>query len=325
LDPMSDVLAGMQVRSFGYSRLEAGAPWGLSFTKHSASLGMVLEGQCWLAMQRLPRPVELNAGDCFLIVHGDAHTLRDHPDTPTRAFGEIVDLDRRITRVGRDGPISIVVGGWFRFEPLSSRPLTKILPPLIHISASSVHALGLDTTLQSLANETRESAPGSEIVVNRLAEILFIQMIRTFVSSELNSKPGWLGALADTHTGTALHLMHEKVDRHWSVGELAHAVGLSRSAFAHRFRQLVGESPMEYLTNWRMFKASQLLRRSSLKLGQVAQSVGYDSEAAFCHAFKRVLGVTAGEYRTAGGAAERGSLHLSFGIRSEGVRRRCGR
>lgn len=182
------------------------------------------------------RPFELNAGDCFLIAHGDAHALRDHLDTPTRAYGEILALDRRTARVAGDGAASTIVGGWFRFDPLSSRPLTKILPPLIHISPSSVHALGLDTTLHSLANETRESGPGSEIVINRLAEILFIQMIRAFVSSELNSKPGWLGALADTHTGSALHLMHDKVERHWTVGELAHAVGLSRSAFAHRFR-----------------------------------------------------------------------------------------
>jgi AraC-like DNA-binding protein len=314
---MSDVLAGMQVRSFGYARLEARAPWGVSFAKHSASLGMVLEGRCWFTMQRMPRAVELNAGDCFLIAHGDAHALRDHLDTPTRAYGEILGSDRRSARVAGNGAASVVVGGWFRFDPLSSRPLTKILPPLIHISAASVHALGLDTTLQSLANETRESGPGSEIVVNRLAEILFIQMIRAFVASDLNSKPGWLGALADTHTGAALHLMHEKVDRHWTVGDLAHAVGLSRSAFAHRFRQLVGEAPMEYLTNWRMFKACRLLRSSDLKLSHIAGSVGYDSEAAFCHAFKRVLGVTPSEYRTAGNTAVRGALDSSLRVQPE--------
>jgi AraC-like DNA-binding protein len=308
MDPMSDVLASMHVRSFWYGRLEAGAPWGLSYSKANAALGMLLEGECWLTMQQLFQPVRLQAGDCWLTVHGDAHVLRDHLDSPTRPFSELTGIERGIARVGGEGATSVIVGGWFRFDQLSSRPLTKILPPLIHIAPASARALGLDTTLQSLANETREHAAGSEIVINRLAEILFIQMIRGFVSSELSSGPGWLRALGDRQIGATLRLMHENVHEGWTVGELAKAVGLSRSAFAHRFRELVGEAPMEYLTYWRMCKAGQLLRGSDLRLGQIARSVGYDSEAAFCHAFKRVLGVTPGEYRSVKRPRERDTL-----------------
>jgi len=308
MDPMSDVLSGMQVRRFGYARLEAGAPWGVSYPKHSACLGMILEGKCWLSMARIPEPIALQAGDCYLIVHGDEHALRDHPSTPTRPMGDVLVVRSGIARLAGSGAPSVIVGGWFHFDRLSSQPLMKILPPLIHITASQVQALGLDTTLRSLANETRAPAPGAHIVVNRLAEVLFIQMIRAFVSSELDSEPGWLSALGDRQIGSALRLMHEQVQRNWVVGELAEAVGLSRSGFAHRFRTLVGEGPMQYLTNWRMFKASRLLRSTDLKLSQIARSVGYDSEAAFCHAFKRVMRLTPGEHRAARGKPDRRNL-----------------
>jgi AraC-like DNA-binding protein len=231
-------------------------------------------------------------------VHGDPHTLRDRPDSPIIAIDEAMAIrGGPIFRIAGQGPTSIVVGGWFRFDSVTSQPLTKIIPPLIHISAADAHALGLDTTLQSLANETRGPAPGAAVVVNRLAEVLFIQMIRAYASSSLNSAPGWLGALADRQLGSVLHLMHGKIDQNWTVSELARAVGMSRSAFAQRFRLMVGETPMEYLTNWRLLKARRLLRRRDLKLGQVASSVGYDSSAAFCHAFKRYVGMTPGQYR----------------------------
>jgi AraC-like DNA-binding protein len=308
MDPMSDVLSGMHVRRFGYARLEAGAPWGLSYPKHSASLGMILEGECWLTVARMPAPIALRAGDCYLIVHGDEHALRDHPSTPTRRSGDVLVVRAGIARLPGSGAPSVIVGGWFHFDRLSSRPLMKILPPLIHITAARVQALGLDTTLRSLANETRAPAPGAEIIVNRLAEVLFIQMIRAFVASELDSEPGWLRALGDRQIGSALRLMHEQVQRHWVVGELAEAVGLSRSGFAHRFRTLVGESPMQYLTNWRMFKASRLLRSTDMKLTQIVRLVGYDSEAAFCHAFKRVMRLTPGEHRAARGKLDRRGL-----------------
>jgi AraC-like DNA-binding protein len=307
MDPMSDVLSGMHVRRFGYARLEAGAPWGLSYPMCSAALGMILEGECWLTMARIAEPIALRAGDCYLIVHGDEHALRDHPSTPTRP-SDIVVVRSGIARVAGNGASSVIVGGWFHFDRLSSRPLLKILPPLIHIAAARVQSLGLDTTLRSLANETRAPAPGGDIVVNRLAEVLFIQMIRAFVASELDSEPGWLRALGDRQIGSALRLMHGQVQRPWTVGELAEAVGLSRSGFAHRFRTLVGEGPMQYLTNWRMFKASRLLRSSDQKLTQIARSVGYDSEAAFCHAFKRVMQLTPGEHRAARGKPDRTGL-----------------
>jgi AraC-like DNA-binding protein len=306
MDPMSDVLASMHVRSFGYGRLEAGAPWGLSYSKHSASLGMLLEGECWLSMEKMSAPVQLRAGDCWLTVHGDAHVLSDHPGSAARPFSELTTIEGRTARVGGRGRTSVIVGGWFRFDPLSSRPLTRFLPALIHIARENARVLGLDTTLQSLANEASNNAPGSRIVIKHLAEILFIQMIRSFVASESSSGPGLVRALSDRQIGATLRMMHERTDHHWTVAELARAAGSSRSAFARRFVELVGESPMEYLSYWRMYKAGELLRGSDLRLSEIAHAVGYDSEASLCHAFKRLLGVTTGEYRSSGRPSGRG-------------------
>jgi AraC-like DNA-binding protein len=297
MDPMSDVLAGMQVTSFGYARLEARAPWGVSYAKHSASLGIILDGCCWLTVDEIPDAIPLNAGDCFLIVHGHAHALRAHPSDPVRPFGDILARNQELVSYGGSGVPATIVGGWFRFDRLSSQPLTKILPPLIHIPASAPQSLSLQTTLKLVASETAVASPGSRVVVNRLAEVLFIQMIRAFVSAELNTQAGWLSALSDHQIGAALKLLHTHVAQAWTVGSLADAVGLSRSAFAHRFRQLVGEAPMEYLTSWRMSKACRFLRSGNKTLNQIAQSVGYDSDAAFNHAFRRIVGVTPGQYR----------------------------
>jgi AraC-like DNA-binding protein len=297
MDPMSDVLAGMQVRSFGYARLDAHAPWGLGYIKHSASFAMVQRGSCWLTTQDSEKPLKIEAGDCFLVANGDAHELRNAPDTPIRPFANIPLGPDRTATIPGNGPVTTLVGGWFLFDPLSSRPLTKLLPSIILIRHQEAAELGIDTTLQSLARETEHSAPGSQIVVNRLAEVLFIQMTRAFVASELNDRPGWLSALGDRQIGSALQCIHRDVGRHWTVAELADAVNLSRSGFAHRFRELVGEAPMEYLTSWRMFKACRMLRGSDRRLGQIAQLLGYESDAAFNRAFRRVIGQTPGEYR----------------------------
>jgi len=149
-----------------------------------------------------------------------------------------------------------------------------------------------------LASEMAELAPGSELVVNRLADLLFIHSIRAHIGSESEAcKSGLLRAIFDRQIGVALRSMHEKVEHRWTVESLAAACGMSRSAFAVRFKDLVGETPLEYLTSWRMQKASTLLKKGDRKLVEVAESVGYDSDASFSKAFKRVLGIAPREYR----------------------------
>ena len=209
---------------------------------------------------------------------------------------------------GGGGVPTTLISGWFGFSPVSIRPLKRLLPELILIRADQAQSLALHATLQLLASEMAEPAPGSEVMVNRLADILFIQCVRAHIASSSETcKSRLLRATFDPKIGQALKAMHERVENPWTVETLAGAAGMSRSAFALRFKELLGETPLEYLTNWRMYKASGLLQENGGKLFEVAKSVGYDSDAAFSKAFKRVLGMAPKEYRRSAAAEARRS------------------
>jgi AraC-like DNA-binding protein len=178
------------------------------------------------------------------------------------------------------------------------KPITRLLPSLILVKADQPQTLALRTTVNMLASEMAEPMPGSDLVVNRLADVLFIQCLRAHIASRSEAcNNGLLRAIFDPQIGVALKSMHEKVDAPWTVETLAAACGMSRSAFAVRFKEMVGETPLEYLTSWRMQNAAALLQKGDRKLIDLARSVGYDSDAAFSKAFKRVLSVTPKHFR----------------------------
>jgi AraC-like DNA-binding protein len=305
VDPITDVFTAMRVESVVYARFEATAPWGFSTEAcPHACFGMVSRGNCWLTVEGSPKPIPLTGGDCFLLAPGGAHALRDHPRTRTRSIADVLrGRSGDVIHFGGGGAPTSIVGGKFTFDATNSKPLTDLLPPLIHVKADQARTLALQTTLQLLASETAAPAPGSQLVINRLADILFIQALRAYIASEGSSHTGWLSALSDPQIGAALRSMHEKIEHPWTVAGLASEAGMSRSAFALRFKELVGEAPLEYVTRWRMYKASRLLRERDNKLAEVANSIGYDSDGAFNKAFKRVIGVTPGEYRRSGAEA----------------------
>jgi AraC-like DNA-binding protein len=308
MDPLTDVFTSMRVESVVYGRLEATAPWALRFEAPShAKFGIVQRGNCWLTVDGV-EPVPLTGGDCYLLPRGDSFTLGDDPHTPARSFSEMTAPEcGSVMRYGGGGAPASVIGGKFSFDGLSSRPLTDLLPPVIHIRADEARGRALQGTLQLLAAEITSPGPGSTVIVSRLADTLFVQAIRAHIASAGCMKSGWLRALGDPAIGTALKSMHDRIEHPWTVAELAMSAGMSRSAFAPRFKELVGETPLEYLTRWRMYQAGRLLRDGKRKLFEVAHLVGYESDGAFNKAFKRVLGVTPGEYRTNGGARAHGA------------------
>ena len=317
LDPISDVFSTMHVASVVHARLEATAPWGLmreaedakEAAPHSSALknsrfqlahfGMVSRGNCWLSVAGMPDPFPLTGGDCFLLAPATTYALRDSPRTPTRSFCEAAPKERsNVIHYGGGGAPTTIISGWFSFGQMSLKPLKRLLPELILVKADQAQTLALHATLQLLASEMAEPAPGSEVMVNRLADVLFIQCVRAHIASSSETcKSGWLRAIFDPKVGAALKAMHDRVEDPWTVETLAAAAGMSRSAFALRFKELLEETPLEYLTNWRMYKATGLLEEDDRKLFEVAKSVGYDSDAAFSKAFKRVLGVAPKEYR----------------------------
>ena len=317
MDPITDIFKTMHVAAVVHSRLEATAPWGLMRSASEiegkavnsdgkkisplqlAHFGMVSRGNCWLAVEGIRDPMPLTGGDCFLLAPGISYSLRDNTHTRTKSFCEVAPKERtNVIRYGGGGAPTTIISGFLSFEALSLKPITQLLPSLILIKADQARTFALHTTLQLLAGEMSEQAPGSEVVVNRLAEVLFIQAIRAHIASGTEScKRGWLRAIFDPQIGAALTSIHNNVNSPWTVESLAVAAGMSRSAFAERFKGLVGQTPLEYVTEWRMQKAVQLLQQRDKKLVDVAQSIGYESDAAFSKAFKRVVGLTPGEYR----------------------------
>jgi AraC-like DNA-binding protein len=299
VDPLSEIFVGMRVEDAVYARLNLTAPFGLHLEAYNhAHLGVVARGNCWLSVDSIPAPIPLTGGDCWLLARGDAHTLRDNPSTPARPYGEVRrhKVGSRVDYGGGGSPTTIITGN-FMLDRETSKWITDLLPPLIVFKVEGVKTGTLQATVRLLAAELEAQEMGSGVVISRLADIIFVQAIRVYATSEECSEPGWLRALADRQISLTLHSIHENFHKPWTVAALASTAGMSRSAFAARFKEVVGEAPLEYLTRWRMRKASQILRGEDRKLAEVASLVGYDSEGAFSNAFKRVLGVSPGAYR----------------------------
>jgi len=259
---------------------------------------MLSRGNCWLSVEGMPKPIPLTGGDFFLVARGTSIVLRDSPRTrPRSTFREVGSGARsNVAHFGGGGAPTTIVCGSFSFDRASLRPITQLLPSFILIKADQAHSLALHNTMQALASEMAEQAPGSGVVATRLAEVLFIQVLRAHIASVPERNKGWLRAVFDSQIGTALIAVHDRVDTPWTVESLAAAAGMSRSAFAARFKELLGQTPLEYVTEWRMQKSMQLLQQRDKKLIDVARLVGYESDAAFSKAFKRVVGANPGEY-----------------------------
>jgi AraC-like DNA-binding protein len=259
---------------------------------------MVSRGNCWLSVEGID-PFPLTGGDCFLLPPGNSYALRDNRRTQARPFS-VCDFRKgsNVIHYGGGGVPTTIISGCFSFDQMSAKFLRRLLPQVILVKADHAKSFALHATMQMLASETAEEAPGSKVVVDRLAEVLFIQCIRAYIASHADTrKSGWLRAIFDPKIGAALKAMHERVENPWRVEKLAAVAGMSRSAFALRFKELLGETPLEYLTNWRMYRAAGFLQEGDRKVFEVAVSVGYDSDAAFSKAFKRVLGVAPREFR----------------------------
>jgi AraC-like DNA-binding protein len=300
VDPITDIFTAMRVDSVVYGRIELTAPWGLRFEQGDyACFGMLARGNGWLTVEGLEQPIPLAGGDCFcLFAQAHVHTLGDHPQTPASDMQDVVRTKcGNAIRFGGGGVPTTIIGGRFTFDRANSMPLTDLLPPFILVGSERAQALPLHQTLQLFAAEAVECSLGAYLVLKRLADIFLLQIIREHISSSTCRQTGWLRALSDPRIGAVLRSVHERIEQPWTVAELASAAGMSRSAFALRFRQIVGETPLEYLTRWRIYKAALLLRDGDKKLTEVANAVGYDSDGSFNKTSKRIVGVTPGEYR----------------------------
>ena len=299
---LGETLRYLQMSGVFYCPSELTEPWGLEIPPMPDCVWFhaVLEG--WLHLEIDGGTKRIGPGDLIVVPHGTGHRAWGHIEASTPCVLDLPHEDESDTyavlRHGGGGERTLVVCGGIRFEHPAARQLVAALPPLIHIDASrSVRADWMSATLQLLAEETSSRRPGSEAVISRLCDIVVIQAIRTWIEQNPAAQTGWLGALHDEQIGRAIARIHTDPGRVWTVASLAAEAAMSRSAFAARFSELVGESAMRYVTRWRMHVALDRLRDSDDSIPVIAAAVGYDSEAAFSRAFKRMMGASPGTMR----------------------------
>jgi AraC-like DNA-binding protein len=303
-DPLSDVFSLLDVRSARCTRLEAGGSWSLHFPAQVAlKFAAVLRGWCWLVLPG-EAPHRLEAGDTFLLANAPgyriANDLAKEPDDGVPLFDEGQSVIAR-----HQGDDTVLIGGRFIFDGRNVQLLLDALPSFMHVPATTPAAAVLRQTLLILDAELEAQQIGVSLMTRRLADILLVQVLRAYISENGAASAGWVGALTDRKIGDALNLMHHDPGHNWTVGELSSSAGMSRSAFALRFKQLVGVAPLTYLLRWRMQRARDALRRNEDSVATIAVNLGYSSESAFGNAFKRVFGRAPKRYWSQEWAANR--------------------
>ncbi len=321
-DVLADVLQSMHLHSTLYCRATMGAPWGFLVSRREvAGFHLVTGGTCWLTVEGRDKPVLLSEGDLVILPHGHAHTMTDHPSTPVTRLEDLEptqpgEKDGIVSHGGRGAVTTLVCGG-LRLEDRATNPLFSILPIYIHVRSQNGQSMPwLQAIVKLVKAEASANRLAAEAVIIRFSEILFIKAVRAYLSTVGDGKVGWLEALKDPQIGQALALIQRQPGEAWTVETLASRVSLSRSAFSAKFRQLVGEPPMQYLTRVRLTKAAASLRTHPATLVEIALSIGYDSEVAFSKAFKRYFGMAPGAYRQGRRkqtAKEDGALRIADG------------
>lgn len=262
---------------------------------------VVTEGSCWLETPGEERRL-LNVGELALVTQGEGHCLMSAPGTPAANLfalpREQVSERYEVLRHGGGGKATSMICGAVRFDHPTAHQLVALLPRFLRLEPGvSDPKDWIQSTLQIMEREARELSPGGEAIITRLADILVIQTIRSWIKQAHGTQTGWLGALQDRQIGRALLRIHQKPEWDWTVESLADEVAMSRSAFSARFTALVGESVKHYLTRYRMRTALSRLRENDIPISELARNLSYQSEAAFSRAFKRMIGEPPGAIR----------------------------
>jgi AraC-like DNA-binding protein len=313
MDALSDVLQAVRLTGAVFFDIRASEPWVAETPPGSQIVGrifpnadhvipyhVVTRGACWGSVNG-ERPVQIAAGDVIVFPHGDAHTMSS---TPGMRSAPNLSLYRR----PGDGqlPFSFSMGdspeesahlvcGYLACDAKPFNPLLDALPRTIHVGDRAGGAIR--TFVEFAIRESRDQGPGGEVVLGRLSELMFVDVVRRYLETLPATRTGWLSGLREPFVGRALTALHRSPTRNWTIEMLAHEVGLSRSALAERFTHLVGQPPMQYLANWRMQLAANYLVSGNDSVAAIAERVGYESEAAFSRAFKKMVGTSPGRWR----------------------------
>jgi len=304
MDPLSDVLSLLKPRSYKAGGFDAG-DMSIRFPEHEGiKCYAVVSGKPWLDVEGVPSGlVQLNAGDCFLLPHGRPFRLAsDLSLKPIEAQTLLDDKSNGCIAQYNGGGKSLMVGGHFILGGKYAEILLSVLPPIVHIPNDAGKSV-LRWSVEQMMRELRDPQPGGFLVVQDLAHMMLVQALRLHLAEGPEGGVGWLFALADQQMAAAITAMHNDPAHRWTLQSLAERAGMSRTTFTLKFKDIVGKSPMEYLTRWRMLLAADRLENSSDPISVMALSLGYESESAFSTAFKRVMGCSPRQYSRCGNPA----------------------
>ena len=314
MDAFSEVLSGVRLNGALFFSAEFSAPWQLS-TAHSRALApslapgaqhlviyhLVVDGS---ARARLEggAEVELTAGDIVVFAHGDPHQLSAGSGANSvdsaAVLLKIATRDISPMQAGGGGARTRFVCGYLACDPLLCGPILESLPPMLKVNVRTDRSgHWLEQSILHLVEETASDRAGSDAMLAKLSEALFVDTLRRYVADLPDQTTGWLAGARDPIVGKSLALLHRRPEHAWTIAELAAEVGLSRSSLVERFTRYLAEPPMAYLTGWRLRLAAQALTSSPKGVADIAAAVGYESESAFNRAFKRAFEVPPARYR----------------------------
>lgn len=314
-DTLSDVLRAVRLTGGVFFAVDASAPW-VAETPDGSTLGphlmfgadhvidyhLVTHGSCWGGLLGEP-PMRLEAGDVIVFPQGDAHTIssapgmRGNPELGLRSLQGQSQLPVSLSIQGGGSERAEIVCGFLGCDARPFNPLLATLPRVIHLRGGGESDSALRHLIALAVAESHTPKSGSECLLSKVSELLFVEVVRRYVAALPPEKVGWFAGLRDETIGRALHKLHERPAHAWSLESLAKEVGMSRSMLAERFLHFVGIPPIQYLAKWRIQLAASLLLSSRASLAEIAERVGYGSEAALSRAFKRCVGIAPAGYR----------------------------
>jgi AraC-like DNA-binding protein len=316
MDVLSEVLRAVKLDGALFYNAEFSAPWCFHSpashilapylsrdSRHVIIYHLLTEGRGYAHVEGDDRPVPLKAGDIVIFPHGDPHMMRNGPPVKpvdnTQEVQRILSQGLKVCRMGGGGEITKFICGYMACEPQLSSLFLGGLPPVLIVNIrNDASGQWLENSLRYSVDNADASSPGGEAVLSKLSEVLFVETLRRYIALLPPEQTGWLAGVRDPEVGKALALLHRKPAYPWTIAALANEVGISRSVLAERFRRYLSETPIAYLTRWRLQLGAQMLKSTSSSVVQIAAEVGYESEPAFNRAFKREFGLPPARFRS---------------------------
>jgi AraC-like DNA-binding protein len=316
MDVLSEVLKAVKLDGAVFFNGEFSAPWCArepdadtmaaylsTRASHIIIFHLILDGRAYARVEMDGRAVPLEAGDIIIVPHGDAHLMGNGPPvTPidsAKQLQQVLAEGRMISQFGGGGEMTKLICGYLTCDPQLSQVFLAGLPPIVKVHIrDNPSGRWVEDTLRYSVNQAEASGPGGAAVIAKLSEVLFVETLRRYIEKLPRTQTGWLAGVRDPDVGKALALLHKQPAHPWTIASLASEVGLSRSVLADRFQHYLSDTPIGYLTRWRLQLAAQLLTSTSKSVAEVAGDVGYESEPSFNRAFKREFGLPPARFRS---------------------------